>query len=70
MIDDLSRRARQKGAGRVLLEVAADNPAAIRLYETMGFALLGERPGYYRRPAGKTDAYIFALPLPRSLDGA
>jgi [ribosomal protein S18]-alanine N-acetyltransferase len=64
MIADLEKRARRRGARRLLLEVAADNAAALQLYHSLGFALLGERPGYYRRPGGKTDAYILACPLP------
>ena len=70
LIDNLARRAKQKSVSRVLLEVASDNFAAIALYESYGFKLLGERPGYYRRPGGKIDAYIFALSLARTLDGA
>jgi [ribosomal protein S18]-alanine N-acetyltransferase len=63
LIDHLAQRAKTKGAGRILLEVAADNYTAIRLYENKGFSMLGERPGYYRRPWGSTDAYIFGFPL-------
>lgn len=39
-------------AKRMLLEVAADNPAALKLYGKLGFAKLGERKGYYPRPDG------------------
>lgn len=68
LIADLAKRARQRGAGRVLLEVAADNHSAISLYTSMGFNLLGERPGYYRLPTGKADALIFGLWLRRGPD--
>jgi len=68
LIDHLTRRARAKGAQRILLEVAADNYAAIRLYEDKGFRMLGERPGYYRRPEGNTDAYIFGFSLTGSTE--
>jgi [ribosomal protein S18]-alanine N-acetyltransferase len=64
LIDDVVRRARLKGARRLLLEVAADNEAAIALYTSAGFVLLGERPHYYRRPGGNKDAFIFGLVLP------
>jgi [ribosomal protein S18]-alanine N-acetyltransferase len=70
LIDDLCRRARQKGARRVLLEVASDNEAAIGLYESCGFKLLGERPDYYRRPGGKMDGYILGLTLASAEDRA
>lgn len=63
LIADLTKRARQRGAQRVLLEVAADNHSAISLYTSIGFNLLGERPGYYRLPTGKADALIFGLRL-------
>ncbi|MGH6980732.1 MAG: GNAT family N-acetyltransferase [Stellaceae bacterium] len=66
LIDDLAKRARHKGARRVLLEVAADNHGAIALYNSIGFVLLGERPGYYRLPSGKADALIFGLSLSRT----
>ena len=38
---------------RMILEVAADNPAAIRLYRSLGFAQISERKGYYARPDGQ-----------------
>lgn len=68
LIGDLTKRARQRGARRVLLEVAADNQAAIALYNSIGFIPLGERPGYYRLPSGKADALIFGLSLGRAAD--
>lgn len=39
-------------ARRMLLEVAADNTAALRLYGKLGFLKIGERKGYYPRPDG------------------
>lgn len=68
LIGDLVKRARQRGARRVLLEVAADNQPAITLYTSIGFILLGERPGYYRLPTGKADALIFGLSLTHKTD--
>jgi ribosomal-protein-alanine N-acetyltransferase len=51
--------AAQKGAADLFLEVAADNSAAIALYESAGFRQAGLRAGYYPRPAGGTvDALI------------
>jgi [ribosomal protein S18]-alanine N-acetyltransferase len=38
---------------RMVLEVAADNPAAIKLYTRLGFTKLSERKGYYARPDGQ-----------------
>lgn len=47
--DDLTMTA----ATRLFLEVAADNPAAIKLYDRHGFAKVSERQGYYPRPDGQ-----------------
>jgi [ribosomal protein S18]-alanine N-acetyltransferase len=38
---------------RMILEVAADNPAAIKLYKSLGFTQISERKGYYARPDGQ-----------------
>jgi [ribosomal protein S18]-alanine N-acetyltransferase len=48
MFDDLL----MSPARRMVLEVASDNPGALRLYERLGFARVGERRGYYPRPDG------------------
>lgn len=40
-------------ARRLFLEVAADNPAALKLYGKMGFAKVAERKGYYERADGQ-----------------
>lgn len=39
-------------AKRLILEVATDNTAALRLYGKLGFKTIGERRGYYPRPDG------------------
>ena len=49
---------------RAFLEVAADNHAAIALYENMGFTQIARRRGYYARIGGPSvDAHIMALDL-------
>lgn len=40
-------RSRERGAGRAFLEVASDNPAALTLYRSEGWAEAGLRRGYY-----------------------
>jgi tRNA threonylcarbamoyladenosine biosynthesis protein TsaB len=54
---------RRRGAASVVLEVAADNEAARRLYVGLGFSAVGHRPRYYRRPDGLADALILRLSL-------
>lgn len=49
---------------RMILEVAADNPAAIKVYSRLGFTKLSERKGYYARPDGQpATALVMARPL-------
>jgi ribosomal-protein-alanine N-acetyltransferase len=58
--------ATRTSADAMLLEVAADNAAAIRLYENAGFASVGRRAGYYaRREGGAVDAIVMRRALNR-----
>ncbi len=51
-------------AKRMILEVAADNPAAVKVYTRLGFSKLSERKGYYARPDGQpATALVMARPL-------
>ncbi len=43
-------RAAARAASRAFLEVAADNTAALSLYQAAGWRLCGRRQGYYARP--------------------
>ena len=54
-------------AQTLFLEVAADNAAALRLYEGLGFELAGRRKGYYDRGAvsPRIDALVMRLCLNR-----
>jgi len=49
----------------MFLEVAADNPGAIALYEQTGFASVGRRAGYYGRASGSS---IDAIVMRRALN--
>ena len=42
--------ARDNGIRKVFLEVRESNEAAIRLYESLGFAACGVRKNFYRQP--------------------
>jgi ribosomal protein S18 acetylase RimI-like enzyme len=44
----LTTALEQTGAGRMLLEVAAGNAAALAFYAAEGFTEIDRRPGYYR----------------------
>jgi len=54
-------RAARAGARRALLELRAGNREALSLYESLGFALLGVRRGYYSEPT--EDALVLAREL-------
>ena len=45
-------------AGRMFLEVAADNAPALALYRRAGFRDVGRRPRYYARGAERIDAVM------------
>lgn len=64
MVEGLIRAARRAEVRRLFLEVAADNTAAIRLYDGLGFSASGRRKAYYSRPGGqRIDALVLALDL-------
>ncbi|MEX1147672.1 MAG: GNAT family N-acetyltransferase [Sphingomonadales bacterium] len=62
LVTAMAGEARARNAARVVLEVAADNHAAKRLYDRCGFNILGERSGYYtRRDGSAADALVMTL---------
>jgi [ribosomal protein S18]-alanine N-acetyltransferase len=64
LLDTVIDHARAAGALALFLEVGADNPAACSLYEQRGFAVVGQRVGYYQRGTGqKVDALVMRLAL-------
>jgi ribosomal-protein-alanine N-acetyltransferase len=64
LLDSAHFFAREAGAGRMVLEVAADNAPARALYAAAGYSQAGCRRGYYRRRDGsRADALILARPL-------
>ncbi len=61
---ELLAAARDARARRVFLEVRADNPIAMGLYRSLGFAEIGVREGYYQ--PDNVDAVIMRLDLGES----
>lgn len=56
--------AKELGAEKMFLEVAADNAAALALYRTLGFHNVGTRVKYYSRKDDlSVDAVVMALDL-------
>jgi ribosomal-protein-alanine N-acetyltransferase len=55
--------AREAAGFEMFLEVAADNIAAIKLYESTGFDRVGLRKGYYPHPDGAKDALVMRRAL-------
>lgn len=47
----------------VLLEVRKSNNAALRLYQSLGFARIGIRRGYYPAEGGREDAQVLAYDI-------
>lgn len=56
LLDDLLAEAGRRQATEVLLEVRAENEAALALYRRSGFERIGVRRGYYQ--PGGTDALV------------
>ena len=55
--------AAKRGVAKMFFEVAADNTAARAFYESVGFEIIGKRPGYYNRSSEKLDAIIYSLDI-------
>lgn len=66
LLEHFLAQARAAGAAHIMLEVAADNAAALALYRSLGFVHDGTRRNYYRRAAGTSmDAWRFRLEIVR-----
>jgi [ribosomal protein S18]-alanine N-acetyltransferase len=61
LVNDVLSRVRSRGARECFLEVRASNSGARRLYESMGFTVIGKRRDYYRKPI--EDALVMRLGL-------
>lgn len=64
LLDQVIKTLKGEGAESLFLEVATDNPAALRLYEGCGFRKTGRRKAYYsRKDKAPVDAHILRLAL-------
>ena len=60
LLDQVATDCQQKGAHRLILEVATENVNAFALYLSSGFTEIGRRPRYYKNGA---DAIVMAKTL-------
>ncbi|TDB73644.1 ribosomal protein S18-alanine N-acetyltransferase [Micromonospora sp. KC721] len=67
LLEELLGEAARRGVRTVLLEVAADNAPAQRLYATYGFEPIGVRRGYYQ--PSNTDALVMRRVAPPTAYG-
>jgi ribosomal-protein-alanine N-acetyltransferase len=58
LVREFLRRAKEQQCRAVYLDVRESNGAALQLYESLGFCVVGRRPGYYRQP--EEDALLMA----------
>lgn len=63
LLETATRALRAAGVDRLHLEVAEDNVAARRLYDSVGFRMVARRKNYYGRPAGTLDALMMCREL-------
>jgi [ribosomal protein S18]-alanine N-acetyltransferase len=58
VLQHLLTQAREADARVMFLETRPSNQAAIRLYQSAGFAQIGTRKGYYQAVNGREDAIV------------
>ena len=63
ILGDFEATASLRGARCIYLEVAENNAAAIALYQSAGYGVVGRRVNYYRSKNGAIDALTMARDL-------
>ncbi len=58
LLSESLRQAANAGARAMFLEVDRSNAPALTLYKRLGFVVVGERAGYYRRKDGARETAI------------
>lgn len=66
LLEEALTHARRHGIAIAYLEVRRSNSGAIKMYQNMGFQLIGERKNYYPTVSGQEDALVFAKDLSKS----
>lgn len=61
LVEEIVRRAVRRRVNEVFLEVRPSNTVARRLYERLGFRLVGRRRNYYQQPV--EDALVLRRPI-------
>lgn len=61
LMQDALSAAKNQGISQVFLEVDAENTAAIKLYQALGFAQISIRKQYYKTPTESRDAWVMRL---------
>lgn len=69
LLEEALRGARSRGATTMFLEVRESNLVARQLYESAGFAAVGRRAGYYRRPDEDAIVMRWTAPVAQSPAG-
>jgi len=63
LMQNAMQRLRESGVTQLFLEVAADNDAALQLYNALKFARAGVRKDYYERQGERIDAVLMSRAL-------
>jgi ribosomal-protein-alanine N-acetyltransferase len=63
LLGQVCKLARDGGARQLFLEVRPSNQVAQKLYQSVGFKVVGRRRGYYPAPNGREDAIVMLLTL-------
>ena len=64
LMEEAMRRVYREGAAACFLEVDQANQAAMGLYRSLGFEVIGERKGYYQAShAGEGTALVMRVQL-------
>jgi len=69
MLKEMLRIASTLEMKRMFLEVRLSNLAAISLYESVGFCIIGKRCNYYQSNYGSEDALVMACELMGDING-